>query len=542
MSLTYVTAFLKLYDRDSQERLEHVKALLKINAPFVVFVSQCYIDQLYALRSTNILYYVLELTDTQTYQLLSPFKSKLPSSRNTQKDTFEFLTLMSAKAELVNRVTASNPFQTEQFAWIDAAIFHVLQNPHVAQQQLERLCAATLKPDQSIIIPGCWDSKGSPGKDSIHWRFIGGLLLGRATSWSNFWQHHKKYLPIAFDGCAWEVNYWAYIEAKEGGISWFKADHNDSILNIPDSMFSKPPISPILWLTRRAMKVGSYSYPSLSPFLPTSPSFLELGGQQFLNVRYVNYTQTPEACYIINDSKSRLKTENCLFRLKDYEEVESSVLMKVETSLEETGDTYMGLEDVRLYKVGDQAKFVATQFQWSPSRQIRIAVGCVDLSNGIFHDFQVIEPPQPTGCEKNWIPIVRGDKEQFIYQWYPLQIGEIRGNRLEIIQTWPMSPLFQKVRGSSVFHEVEEGLIGVVHYSIEGSPRNYYHMLIVLNRDTLKPLLVSQPFVFGRVGIEFCIGFAIRAGDYQFWYSQHDRDPVWLTIPRTELVMRPILD
>ena len=542
MSLTYVTAFLKLYEHDSTERLEQVKALLKINAPLVVFVSQCYIDQLYALRSTNILYYVLNLEDTRTYQLLSPFKDRLPENRNTQKDTFEFLTLMSAKAELVNRVAASNPFQTEQFAWIDAAIFHILQNAHVAQQRLERLCAATLKPDQSIIIPGCWDSKGCPSKDSIHWRFIGGLILGTVNAWGRFWQHHKTYLPIAFDGCAWEVNYWAHIEAKEGGISWFKADHNDSILNIPDSMFSKPPANPVAWLTQKATKTGAYSYPSLSPFLPTSPSFLELGGQQFLNVRYVNYTQTPEAYYIINDPKSRLKTENCLFRLKNYEEVEGSQFMKVKTELEETGDTYMGLEDVRLYEVDGKAKFVATQFQWSPSRQIRIAVGSVDLTEGLFHDFQVIEPPQQTGCEKNWIPIVRGGKEEFIYQWYPLQIGIIKGNRLEITQTWPTSRLFQKVRGSSVFHEVEEGLIGVVHYSIDGSPRNYYHMLVTLDRDTLKPLLVSQPFVFGRIGIEFCIGFAVRGSEFQFWYSQHDRDPVWLTILRTEIVMRPILN
>jgi hypothetical protein len=33
---------------------------------------------------------------------------------------------------------------------------------------------------------------------------------------------------------------------------------------------------------------------------------------------------------------------------------------------------------------------------------------------------------------------------------------------------------------------------------------------------------------------------AVRGSEFQFWYSQHDRDPVWLVVPRNELTMRPI--
>jgi len=87
---------------------------------------------------------------------------------------------------------------------------------------------------------------------------------------------------------------------------------------------------------------------------------------------------------------------------------------------------------------------------------------------------------------------------------------------------------------------VEEGLLGVVHYSEERSPRHYYHMLVLLNKETFCPMARSQPFVFGRIGIEFCIGMAVRGADLQFWYSQHDRDPVWLVVPRTELPLHSI--
>jgi hypothetical protein len=65
-------------------------------------------------------------------------------------------------------------------------------------------------------------------------------------------------------------------------------------------------------------------------------------------------------------------------------------------------------------------------------------------------------------------------------------------------------------------------------------------MLVLLDKSTLVPLANSVPFVFGRIGIEFCIGFAVRGAEFQFWYSQHDRDPVWLVVPRTVLPLRLI--
>jgi hypothetical protein len=214
--------------------------------------------------------------------------------------------------------------------------------------------------------------------------------------------------------------------------------------------------------------------------------------------------------------------------------------MKVETALETTGDHIQGLEDVRLYEFNGSIKFIATQRQWSPSKQSRMILGSVDLETNVFKDLQVLEPPHPTCCEKNWIPIVRGTEEHFIYQWHPFQVGRIQEGRLEIVQTYPTPKTFERVRGSTLFYDTAEGLLGVVHYSEERKPRHYYHMLVLLNKETLEPLSVSDPFVFGRHGIEFCIGFTIRDSDLQFWYSQHDRDPVWLVIPRTEIPMRSI--
>jgi len=98
------------------------------------------------------------------------------------------------------------------------------------------------------------------------------------------------------------------------------------------------------------------------------------------------------------------------------------------------------------------------------------------------------------------------------------------------------------MRGSTVPVEYQGGSWLVVHSSDEAVPRHYRHRLIVLEPATGRPLLSSPLFVFGRDGIEFCIGFCIREETAWFWYSQHDCDPVWLTVPLTLIVswMSPV--
>jgi len=437
---------------------------------------------------------------------------------------------MNAKAEFVSQVAGRNPFGTKHFAWIDFSIFHVLKNPLLGQRRLEQLCSTP--PTYPLVVPGCWNKQGSVSGNAIHWRFCGGFYIGTQAAVKQFYEYHKTYLPKAFDKCSWEVNYWAYIEQAEPTFpfSWYKADHNDSILEVPESLC-------VQWLTKSATKTGTYPYPSLTGYEPTSSSFLEHGDQQFLNVRYVNYRLTPEGLYMIYDSKGQIKTQNVLLRLTGYETMSSGALLSVVTDLPTLNETIQGLEDIRIYSEGEQIRFIATQQQFCEGGKNRMTLGTLDVSNSSLSGLRIIEPPWPTRCEKNWIPVGQG---RFIYQWYPFQIGVVQGNQLDILQTTATPAVFEKVRGSTTFHEIEEGLIGVVHWSEERKPRHYYHMLVLLDRVSLNPIRRSDPFVFGRIGIEFCIGMAVRGSEFQFWYSQHDRDPVWLVVPQTELPMRPI--
>lgn len=90
---------------------------------------------------------------------------------------------------------------------------------------------------------------------------------------------------------------------------------------------------------------------------------------------------------------------------------------------------------------------------------------------------------------------------------------------------------FQYMKGSTPFIDFgPDELVGVVHFSEDTKPRSYFHMMVVLDKMTLKPLRYSEPFVFEKVGIEFCIGFRIHNGNYEFWISRMDRAPVLIRI------------
>jgi hypothetical protein len=87
-------------------------------------------------------------------------------------------------------------------------------------------------------------------------------------------------------------------------------------------------------------------------------------------------------------------------------------------------------------------------------------------------------------------------------------------------------PFFDRMKGSSAFVEYNGELVGVTHFSEDALPRRYFHMLVVLDKTTYMPLRYSKPFIFDRVGIEFCIGFDVLGYKYRFWISRLDRNPV----------------
>ena len=571
MKTLFVSAFLSIYNAENaaalrgvSERMGSFIKLAKTGIPIRLFVCPVYES---AVREAIVPYpnvqvhRVLNLSDTRTYSILEPYRDKLPSVRSAVKDTFEYITLMNAKMEFIQEVM--DAYEYEQYAWIDFNIWYIIRNDLNPTYTLAMLANNTLVSDADIYMQGCWNwTKGMMIEHAwqrILWRFCGGFFIGRAAAMRKYCALMNEHLgPLIQEAGAltWEVNIWHLMESRELWTPiWFCADHNEDMIAVPGEYIQMPAKYntvlngrfPVGCLHGSAGTVnGVYELlPRMYGFWPSSIAFCRLrgGSGRIMNVRYVNYELTPQGAYIIHHPLGHLCTKNIACELDDTYAIQSiRVLADKPADITSLRGGIEGLEDIRLFEVNGDIRFIATQREFSQENVNRMMTGRYAFDQLVCNDVTILEPPKYTGCEKNWVPIVRktegGDDVQYIYGWGPLRVGSIQSETrtLEITSSVPsrLDGILGRMKGSSTFVDCSDGtLLGVIHYSEDGSPRRYFHCLIRLKADTLEPIALSHPFVFQKVGIEFCVGFDIEEGGerYRFWYSQHDKNPAWCSVP-----------
>lgn len=243
MSTTYVSAFLDLReDRSKDKSVERCFTLFQTLASssiqLHVYLSRSY-EALYKerLRDCKTLHVEwIELEDLDIYKRFQGTSYTLPVERNVSHDTAHFLLLMNAKVEFLHKAIQSNVYGTNQFAWIDFSICHVLKDIPGSLDFLKMQGKSRWK--KGIHIPGCWpkDYRKEALFQQVHWRFCGGFFLGDRESLLDFHRVYEKGLVYVQEKgiLPWEVNLYAYLELYEDWKPlWYGADHNDSILRIP---------------------------------------------------------------------------------------------------------------------------------------------------------------------------------------------------------------------------------------------------------------------------------------------------------------------
>lgn len=564
-NLTFVTHY--LYNKETSPKndewnIERLNELVSIGIPLYIFVSQENAeDFVYLNESPNIHIEVIDKSELWVFKQLKNYEYTLPAYRNEVKDTEDYLAVSNSKIELVNRAIEHNTWNTEHFAYIDFNITYLFSEKKRTYDYLRYLSKRDFF-SKIMIFPGCSSTINIDNilqlNDEIYWRFCGGFFIGDSESLKNWGELYKsafiEYLSRN-KKLTWDVNFWAWMETIERWCpTWYSANHNDSIITDISVDFITKNLSSV-------SRMVIHNYPVIPQFRPTSASYLKTSdGRRWLNIRYVNYWLYSNGCYGYPTSKHIIENKNMLCELDDnmvpiqesFKEVTSCIDIP-----EYTGDVIsVGMEDIRLYTGKDgNIRFIATNVNLSPTGTNNMIVGDYDIKNACISNGKIIFPPGNTMCEKNWIPIepcsssissdLLGDymEERFIYKWFPLEIGKRKINNtngneyLEIIKSYSINaPHFQKVRGSTIFHEDKDGILGVVHFSEEHSPRHYYHILVLLEKHTLRPLKYSNCFCFKSLGVEFCIGFTNELNDdYVFWISQMDRDPLTVFVPKSEI-------
>jgi len=229
MSVTFVTAFLDLHesrptDRSTQRRIEFFQKLAATGVRLHVFVSPEHAD---LLGPFNGIKEVLSLEDLELYSI-SP--SGLPETRNHDHDTRNFLILMNSKIECVQRAIRSGHSTTQHYAWIDFNIFHIFQGVEdEATRQIQSL-SQRFYPETCLYFPGCWGK--SVFWESVNWRFCGGFFIGDIESLNALYSLYVREYP-RIPHLSWEVNVWAHFETLGWCPTWYSADHNLRILDVP---------------------------------------------------------------------------------------------------------------------------------------------------------------------------------------------------------------------------------------------------------------------------------------------------------------------
>ena len=550
MPVTFVTCFLDIYETTYENRtvawrFERFEEIARTGINLCVYTSPEYFKYIDVEKFPNVqLYDAGAATGAAAPTLWIKEQSAgcdLPSARNETKDTAMYMTIMNSKALYVADAVEKNPFETTHFAWVDFSLSYVLFEGQRSLNYLRDLGQRTFVP-KMFAVPGCWDHKYNNVDidhvtERICWRFCGGFFIGDAESVLKFGELYKTKYPefiSAYRKQVWEVNFWAWLEVNsDWAPDWYVAGHDDTILtNLSASYFS-------LNLRNLGSTLIKYPYPEITGYNPSSASYLKHNGKHLLSTRYVNYWNTANGAYLFYEGNNIINTKNI------FSELDENLIPIFYCEMDESSidlprhDTYSrGIEDVRLYVDGSEnrVKYIATTVGYHGTGGNRMVIGNYDYETKTYSDSRIIQPPTDTWCEKNWVPMP-GSKQKFVYKWAPMEIGEIteENNQLRIVHRYEDTmniPLFSKMKGSAPFVEISEcELIGVIHFSEETRPRHYFHMLVVLDRETFKPVRYSEPFVFENIGIEFCIGFDVSIENkYLFWISQFDREPALITI------------
>jgi hypothetical protein len=485
----------------------------------------------------------------------------LPAKRNHEKDTYEYLVYMNSRVELMEDAISENVWETDHFAWIDFNLSHLFKNKETTLEYLRQLSLSALSP-QCLVLPGCWSKPGNMDTIStdISWRFCGGFFLGDTESIWKFGEAYRTHFGSfleTYHVMPWEVNFWAYLEHAHGWAPiWYKGDHNDTIIHVSADVYT-------LELSIETRK--EYAYPAIDGFYPSSASYVCHRGIHYLNTRYVSYWMYPNGYYRFHTGERVIENKNVVSVLVpasmtpgDYREmgkiygIHGGELAPIPHPENKRHFTE-GLEDIRLYSLGEDIRFIATTVNYSPNGRPRIVSGTYCPETLEYRDCRVIEPPTDTWCEKNWIPLPKQNKETgvweewFVYKWCPMEIGRskfcggeavVKSLNLRIEQTWETpSEIFSKIRGSTPFVEYGDGIhwIGLVHSSEEHTPRHYYHRLVLMEKETFRVVKWSRSFFFETLSIEFCIGMTYRDEIYHFWISRFDRDPLYVTVRKEAL-------
>ena len=242
----------------------------------------------------------------------------------------------------------------------------------------------------------------------------------------------------------------------------------------------------------------------------TNPSIAVRDGIYWLVVRTVNY-QTKDGIEYTKPDDEPYQTHNILMQLGD--DLQPAATREILPPIDLPKPRFnrvLGFEDLRLFswrgglwatsttrQLNDQGwcDIVLSRLEMSVKDEVRIA------------DWRVLSAEGVRRHQKNWMPLVDGDRLRFIYPSDPVWIVDETGATLG--ETIPNAAL-EHLRGGSQAIPFDGGRLALTHEvsPIDGS-RVYLHRFVWYDADN-RLTRFSGAFMLNRRGIEFAAGLAMH--------------------------------
>jgi hypothetical protein len=241
MNATLVSAFMtninKRSDYDIEKYIENGNNLINLKIPKIIFLEKEIYDKYFADKSIDLeftKFVMFEKSEIYFYDYISKI-TNFNISGNPNKDTLEYMFIQCHKTEWVKKAIELNPFNSEQFIWIDFGIYYIIKDLNTFAHAILNI---TKKSFSKIRIASCWDPNIDRKIDLykyINWYFAGGIFggdRGHLISFANLMKNKCLSIIEEKKTIIWEVNIWYLIYNEHPYLfEPYNANHNLTILS-----------------------------------------------------------------------------------------------------------------------------------------------------------------------------------------------------------------------------------------------------------------------------------------------------------------------
>jgi tetratricopeptide (TPR) repeat protein len=289
-------------------------------------------------------------------------------------------------------------------------------------------------------------------------------------------------------------------------------------------------------------------------YVTSTPCIVIKDNNLIVNVRYVNYRIDDNGKYI---NQEKIKTKNAIAVIdisSPIWKISKEFELKYDTTIDED-NCYVGLEDIRLFV--DSIESVKTIF-YNSNRvlsydRVVIENGIIDLNQESTIKNKCLKKEKQNMIEKNWVIIPSRTASEskpnsklltVIYNWSPkLSVGNIIDG--EFIETHQINTpnFFKYLRGSTNGVLINGDIWLICHAVSYEDRRYYYHIVVVLDKDTYNLKSYTPFFTFEGEKVEYTLGFQYLENEKSLLigYSVYDKSTKYINIKlenlKNEMIM-----